>query len=92
MKRLDDCREFAGVPFIINSAYRSVEFEKTKNRSGSSMHCQGKAVDIRCITNALRYRILDALIVFGFHRIGIGTNFIHVDCGYPSSDPIIWTY
>lgn len=92
MKRIDDCREFAGIPFVVNSAFRSIDYEKKKGRSGESMHTKGKALDIRCRTNAERYRILVALIVFGFHRIGIGSNFIHVDCGYPASEPIIWTY
>lgn len=92
MKRLDDAREYAGIPFIINSAFRSVEYEKSKGRSGTSQHTKGLAVDIRCINNAQRFRILASLIMVGFRRIGIGTSFIHVDAGYPNSEPIIWTY
>lgn len=92
MHHLDECRDFAGIPFVINSAYRSVEYEKSKGRSGSSQHCKGLAVDIRCVTNAQRFRIVASLLVAGFHRIGIGDNFIHVDDGYPNSEPIIWTY
>lgn len=93
MHLLDECRDFAGIPFVINSAYRSVEYEKKKGRKGTSQHCLGKAVDIRCRTNAERYRILASLLVAGFRRIGIGTNFIHVDVGYPdASQPVIWTY
>lgn len=92
MRHLDACRDFAELPFVINSAYRSVEYEKSKGRSGTSQHCKGLAVDIRCRTNAERYRIVASLFVFGFRRIGIGTNFIHVDDGYPDSEPIIWTY
>lgn len=92
MHQLDECRDFAGVPFKINSAYRTVEYEKSKGRTGTSQHCKGLAVDIACYTNAMRYRIIASLLVAGFHRIGIGTNFIHVDAGYPNSEPIIWTY
>lgn len=92
MHHLDECRDFAGVPFKINSAYRSVEYEKSKGRSGTSQHTKGIAVDIACPTNALRFRILASLLVAGFRRIGIGVNFIHVDDGYPKSEPIIWTY
>ena len=79
MKRLDDAREYAGIPFIINSAFRSVDYEKSKGRSGTSQHTKGLAVDIRCVSNAQRFRILASLIMVGFRRIGIGTNFIHVD-------------
>ena len=89
MLHLDECRHFAGIPFVINSAYRSVSYEKSKGRSGNSMHTKGLAVDIRCRTNAERYRILASLLVAGFHRIGIGSSFIHVDAGYPDSQPII---
>ena len=92
MKRLDDAREYAGIPFIINSAFRSVEYEKSKGRPGTSQHTKGLAVDIRCVSNAQRFRILASLIMVGFRRIGIGTSFIHVDSGYPNSEPIIWTY
>lgn len=92
MHHLDECRDFAGIPFIINSAYRSVEYEKKKGRTGSSQHTKGLAVDIRCVTNAQRFRIVSSLLVAGFRRIGIGKNFIHVDDGYSNSEPIIWTY
>lgn len=92
MHLLDECRDFAGIPFIINSAFRTVEYEKSKGRSGTSQHTKGLAVDIRCVTNAQRFRIVASLLVAGFRRIGIGSNFIHVDDGYPNSEPIIWLY
>lgn len=89
---LDAAREIAGVPFKINSAFRSVEYEKSKNRAGTSRHCFGLAVDIACYTSNFRFRILNALIAVGFTRIGIGNNFIHADIGYKGSEPIIWLY
>lgn len=92
MHRLDEAREFAKIPFVINSAFRSVDYEIEKGRTGTSQHCKGLAVDLRCRTNAERFRIVASLLALGFRRIGIGTNFIHVDDGYPNSEPIIWTY
>lgn len=93
MHRLDLCRLKAGIPFIVNSAYRSVDYEKRHGRPGTSQHCLGKAVDLRCVTSADRFRICAVLIDAGFRRIGIGSNFIHVDCGYPDAhDPLIWLY
>lgn len=92
MHHLDEAREFAQIPFVINSAFRSVDYEKKKGRTGTSQHCKGLAVDLRCRTNAERFRIVASLLALGFRRIGIGTNFIHVDDGYPNSEPIIWTY
>lgn len=92
MLLLDSARELAGIPFKINSAYRSPEYEKTKGRAGTSRHCFGLAVDIACYTSDYRFRIIRSLIAVGFHRIGIGSNFIHVDLGYKGSEPIIWLY
>lgn len=93
MKRIDEARLKAGVPFIVNSAYRTVKYEKKHKRTGNSMHTKGKAMDIRCITNDVRYRIICSLIDSGFRRIGIGKTFIHVDSGYPdATNPIIWLY
>ena len=92
MVMLDVAREYAGIPFIINSAYRSKEYEKKKGRSGTSMHCEGRAVDIKCITSADRFRIVDSLFVAGFRRIGIGSTFIHVDNGYRDASSLIWLY
>lgn len=79
MRRLDHAREVAGVPFVINSAFRSVDWELSHGRSGSSSHTKGLAVDISCVTPAYRYRILYALISEGFTRIGLYPSFIHVD-------------
>lgn len=92
MVLLDQARHYAGVPFVINSAYRSLEYEKSQGREGTSRHCFGMAVDIACLTSDVRFRIVNALLVVGFHRIGIGSNFIHADIGFKGSTPIIWLY
>lgn len=89
MHRLDIARDFAGVPFVINSAYRSSEWDKNKGRSGKGMHTLGRAVDIRCGDTKLRAKILSALVIAGFHGIGIATSFIHVD---NRKIPNIWLY
>lgn len=89
MDRLQVARDLAGVPFVINSAFRSVSWEKSKKRSGKSMHCQGRAVDIKCVDSCNRYRILSALIYAGFKGIGIDNTFIHVD---DRDISLIWTY
>ena len=76
---LDYARELACVPFKLNSAYRSKEYELSKGRSGSSSHCKGIAVDIACGSSSMRYCIVSALLQCGFRRIGIYKSFIHVD-------------
>lgn len=77
--KLDDARSICSVPFIINSAYRSPEYEREKFRSGSSSHCKGVAVDLRCVTPRERLKMVMALLAVGFRRIGIYKTFIHVD-------------
>lgn len=89
--QLDYARELAGVPFVLNSAYRSVEYEKQKGRNGSSSHCKGVAVDLYCISSTLRFRIVSGLIGAGFERIGIAPNFIHVDSDADKPN-CIWLY
>lgn len=89
MDRLQTARTIAGCPFKLNSAFRSVAYEKSKKRTGKSMHTLGRAVDIKCVDAGSRYRIVESLIASGFNGIGIGNTFIHVD-----DRPIkfIWTY
>lgn len=91
MNRLDNARDLAGVPFIVNSAYRSVEYERQKGRSGSSSHCKGLAIDVRCTDSVTRFCILSAAIAAGFRRIGIGSYFIHLDTDESKRDGV-WLY
>ena len=79
MIKLDCAREIAGIPFVLNSAYRTVEWEKAKGRSGTSSHTIGCAADIKCNNSSDRLKIVSALIEIGFKRIGIYNSFIHVD-------------
>lgn len=79
MKRLNRARRAAGIPFILNSAYRTAEHEKLMNRTGNSMHTKGRAVDIRCLDSNSRAVIVAALLRAGFHGIGIANTYIHVD-------------
>lgn len=90
INRFDTARHIAGIPFVINSAYRSVAHEKSRNRAGTSSHTLGRALDIRCNSNRNRFLIVTALIKAGFTRIGIYSTFIHADDS-PSHNPsIIW--
>lgn len=90
MNRLQMARNLAGIPFRINSAFRSVDYERVKGRSGSSMHCLGRAVDISCKDSLSRYRIVNSALSAGFRGIGIGKTFVHLDDRF--TDTIIWLY
>ena len=92
MDKLDAARESAGIPFVLNSAYRSVEHERKQGRDGTSSHTKGMAVDIRCNSNANRMKIVRALIEAGFVRIGIGKTFVHADDDASKSQNVMWHY
>ena len=92
MYMLDNARERAGIPFVLNSAYRSEAWEKKQGRNGTSSHTKGLAVDIRCNTNANRMKIVRALMETGFTRIGIGKTYIHADYDPDKSQNVMWHY
>ena len=92
LELLDAVREAAGIPLVLNSAYRSVEWEKSKKRTGSSSHTKGLAVDIRCTANATRYKIIAAALSCGIRRIGVAHTYIHLDADESKSQGIIWDY
>lgn len=92
LERLDKARELAGIPFVINSAYRSKEYERENGRDGTSAHCFGLAVDIRAVSSQSRMKVLRGCIQAGFNRIGIGATFIHVDDSWFHPQDVCWLY
>jgi uncharacterized protein YcbK (DUF882 family) len=92
MDKLDAAREAAGIPFVLNSAYRSVAHEKKQGRNGTSSHTKGMAVDIRCNSNENRMKIVRALLEAGFVRIGIGKTYVHADDDPAKSQNVMWHY
>lgn len=90
--KLDEARELAGIPFIINSAYRTPEHNAKIGGSPNSSHLKGLAVDISVTNSTQRFIVLKALLDVGFTRIGIADTFIHVDLDKDKSQQVIWTY
>ena len=88
---LDEAREIAGIPFVINSAYRSPE-HPLSIKNPSSSHIKGLAVDIKATDSKTRFKIVKALVTVGFTRIGIADTFIHVDLDLDKTQNVIWTY
>lgn len=92
LAKLDEAREYANIPFVINSAFRTPEHNKAVGGSPNSSHLKGLAVDIRCNSSRNRSIILDALIAVGFTRIGIAKTFIHVDLSKDKVQNVTWLY
>lgn len=92
LRTLDRVREYAGIPLVLNCAYRSKECDKAKGRKGNSAHTRGKAADIRCNASVTRWKIVRAAIDAGIRRIGIGSNFVHLDNDDTLPQCVMWHY
>jgi len=92
LAKLDEAREIAGIPFHINSAFRTPEKNSEVGGKSNSSHLRGLAVDISTTDSRTRFIVLQALIAAGFTRMGIGDTFIHVDMDTEKSQNVIWTY
>jgi len=89
---LDKAREFARIPFIINSGYRC-ENHPESIRYNKSSHIKGLAADIKCTDSKNRAIMMDALVYAGFERFGLDKRFIHVDIdNLEKPSPTIWLY
>lgn len=89
---LDALRAQAGIPLVLNCAYRSVAHEKARGRSGNSAHTKGLAADIRCNSSATRWKIVTAALALGIRRIGIGKSYVHVDIDGTLPQDVVWHY
>lgn len=89
---LDKMRKIINQPIIINSAYRTKEYERKKGRNGTSSHCKGNAVDIRCTTDSYKFLIVQTALSLGIKRIGVGDTYIHIDIDKDKTQNVIWTY
>jgi hypothetical protein len=84
---LDAARELAGVPFIIESGYRTVGHNRVVGGAPSSAHLTGEAVDIKVQNSAVRWNMLVALLAVGFDRIEIKPGDLHVDVAKDALHP-----
>jgi uncharacterized protein YcbK (DUF882 family) len=92
LSKLDDARELAGIPFKINSAYRTPEHNAKVGGKPNSSHLKGLAVDISATDSRSRFIVLEALMRVGFNRIGVAKSFIHVDDDKEKSERVVWVY
>ena len=92
LAKLDEAREYAGVPFKINSAYRTEAHNRAIGGKPNSSHLRGLAVDISVTDSRKRFIVLEALIRVGFNRIGVAKSFIHVDDDKDKPSEVVWVY
>ena len=90
--KLDYARGIAGIPFKINSGYRTETWNLRVKGKLQSSHCKGLACDIGYYGSRERYLILHALIQVGITRFGIAKGFIHCDVDKAKDPDVIWLY
>jgi hypothetical protein len=90
--KLDQVRHRSKIPFRILSGYRCPSYNKSVGGAPTSAHMYGLAADIMCATSHNRWVILDSLLYFKFHRIGIADTFIHADDSGANPPEVIWLY
>ena len=94
IRKLDEAREIAGIPFKVNSGYRS-PFHNTKVggvKDSSHIKIPCCAADIEAKDSKTRFLIISSAIKAGINRIGIGKNFIHLDSDITKSQDVTWHY
>ena len=92
LEKLDYARHNAGIPFKINSGYRTKEHNALVGGRVGSSHLKGIAVDIGYNGSRDRYLILNALMQVGITRFGIAKGFIHCDVDNIKNPNVIWLY
>lgn len=92
LQKLDHARKIAGIPFKINSGYRSREQNQKVGGKPKSSHLVGKAVDIAYSNSRERWIIVTGLQEAGFNRLGIAKGFVHADTDETKAPNVIWTY
>lgn len=92
MQQFDQAREIAGIPFVVNSAFRTRQHELSQGRDGTSSHTTGTAMDLKINNARERFLIINALLQTGFTRIGIAQTFIHADLDGSKVQKVKWIY
>lgn len=81
LEKLDNLRCSLGIPFYLTCAYRSVDWDKSHGRLGTSYHCAGRAVDIstRSWDSQTLAKVVMYAPAFGLNGIGIYESWLHLD-------------
>jgi zinc D-Ala-D-Ala carboxypeptidase len=91
MRALEQARITAGIPFFINSGFRTRAHNQKVGGAVRSEHLYGRAVDIKAEKLETKIKIIKACYQAGFRRFGIGKTFVHVDLSITKA-PAVWAY
>lgn len=89
---VDNVRRKADMPMHVNSGYRCPAHNKAIGGKPDSSHLRGNAGDFRAEDSITRHKIVNAAILCGVTRIGIGKTFVHLDTDKTLPQGVIWLY
>lgn len=89
--KLDRAREYFGSAIIITSGYRNPAENALAGGVSESAHTTGQAVDIRSNDPISQKRLIWALTLAGFRRMGAYDRHVHVDVDNTKPTPAFWT-
>jgi hypothetical protein len=90
VEKLDHARGFAAVPFIITSGLRTDGYNHEIGGVPDGAHETGEAVDLACSSSRVRHKMLPALYLAGFRRIGIYDLHLHADVAARLPQDVTW--
>lgn len=90
LKKLDDARSIAGIPFRVNSGYRTSAHNAKIGGVKDSAHTRGWAADISAPTLQEKIAVVRAAREAGFNRFGVYDSFIHLDCDPSKTPDVAW--
>lgn len=90
INRLNIAREAAGLPFIINSGFRTPEKSVAVGGYSNDPHTKGLAADIRVLNSEEVYKVIYGAFVAGMTGIGIGKGHIHMDIDDKRKNPVFF--
>lgn len=91
LDNLQEVRTKIDKPLVITSGYRCTTHNIDVGGKKTSSHLKGRAADIATESSYYRFLLLRSLLT-KFNRIGIGSNFIHVDVDIEKPENLIWVY
>ncbi len=78
LDNLDDAREYAEIPFVVDSGYRCPKHNADIKGDPDSDHMRGLAADIACSDGTQRWQIVMGCVDAGIEYILFGKGHVHV--------------